>query len=149
MKSDKTRDKTRVAVYLVALREQKILLAKRKNTVHMDGYWSLIAGHAYEGESCTQAMIREAKEECDLVLTSNCLQLIGAMHHYSPPFDYINFIFTVDLKEDQQLKNLEPDKCAVLEFYSIANLPSPMTDYILEIIEKSMSGKRWISEFGW
>ncbi len=148
MKNDKNRVKTRVAVYLVAFQNQKILLGKRKNTGHMDGHWSLIAGHAYEGESCTQAMIREAKEECDLSLNLNDLQLIGAMHHYSSPFDYINFIFTADL-QSQEPKNLEPDKCDALEFYSIENLPSPMSQYTIEIIKKTMSEKSWVSEFGW
>lgn len=148
MKNDKARNKTRIAVYLIALQGQTILLSKRKNTEHMDGHWSLVAGHVYEGESCTRAMVREAQEECGLFLNANDLKLVGAMHHYSAPFDYTNFIFSVDL-QGQQPKNLEPEKCDALEFYTIENLPSPMVQYVVEIIRKSMLTTHWISEFGW
>jgi len=148
MNNDKNRVKTRIAVYLVAFQDKKVLLGKRKNTGHMDGHWSLVAGHAYEGEPCTQAMIREAKEECDLFFGVSDLKLVGAMHHYSAPFEYVNFIFSVDL-DNQKPKNLEPDKCEALEFYSIENLPSPMPNYVLEIIKRTASKKSWVSEFGW
>ena len=148
-KNDKNRRLTRVAVYLIGMQDDKILLAKRKNVEHMNGYWSLVAGHVYEGESSTQAMIREAHEECELTLTEKDLQLIGAMHQSSPPFDYINFIFFADLSNHNPT-NLETQKCEALEFYCIKNLPSPMAHYILDIIEKSTSEKKlWIAEHGW
>lgn len=144
----KNRHQTRIAVYLLGMRNQSILLAKRKNTGHMDGYWSLVAGHVYEGESSTCAMIREALEECNITLTPQEITLIGAMHHSSPPYDYTNFIFLADLTHHTPT-NLEPDKCETLEFHAIDNLPSPITPYVLEIIKRSRDNKPWVCEFGW
>lgn len=146
--NDKDRTKTRIAVYLIGMRGDTILLGKRKNTGHMDGCWSLVAGHVAEGESATRAIIREAEEECGIRLSSDELQLMGAMHHFSDPFDYVLFTYFVDLNSHQP-ENKEPLKCETLEFHSIHALPTPMNDYILEIIQKSIAGKIWVSEYGW
>lgn len=147
--NDKNRKQTRVAVYLIGKRDNTILLGKRKNTGHMDGYWSLIAGHVREGESSTKALVREVFEECGINLKIESLSLIGAMLHKSPPYDYINFVFQADLTA-HHLKNMEEDKCEALAFYPINELPSPMENYIVEIIKKSIPEQGlWISEYGW
>jgi len=147
--TDKKREKTRIAVYLLGKRGDTVLLAKRKNTGHMDGHWSLVAGHVFEGESSTQALLREAQEECGISLDASDLRLIGAMHHYSDPFDYVNFIFEADLTNHEPV-NKEEHKCETLEFYPINQLPVPMSEYILQIIQESFSDKdHWICEFGW
>jgi 8-oxo-dGTP diphosphatase len=149
MKNDKKRERTRIAVYLVGMRNDHVLLGKRINTDHMNNHWSLPAGHVYEGESCMQAIIREMKEELELILKPNDLQLIGAIHHNSLPYDYMNFIYTIDLTLHHP-KNSEPTKCAMIEFYHKDNLPQPIAPYIVEIIEKStISPNPWIIESGW
>ena len=147
MDSSKTRKKTRIAVYLIGLRGNMILLGKRVNVDHMNGYWSLVAGHVYEGESASSAMKREAKEECNLDLKQEELEFVGAMHHKSPPFDYVNFIFKANL-EGKFFQNKETEKCESLCFHSIHNLPKPIDPYIIEMIEKSLKGA-WISEYAW
>lgn len=148
MNSDKNRTHTRIAVFLVGMRDQHILLGKRINTQHMNGCWSLCAGHVYEDESIVQAMIREAYEECNLILTPEDLQLVGAMHHRSPPFDYINFVFKADLT-NHELYNNEPHKCQTLAFYPLHELPMPVEPYIRDIIERTVQGGSWVMEYGW
>lgn len=149
MISDKERSLTRIAVYMVGFREDSVLLGKRKNVSHMNGYWSLVAGHVYEREPASQAIIREVYEECALILNLDDLQMVGVMHHNSPPFDYVNFIYKVDLSE-KKIKNNEKYKCDELKFFSINQLPNPMEDYIQQIIHSSFISKSlWISEFGW
>jgi ADP-ribose pyrophosphatase YjhB (NUDIX family) len=149
MDSDKNRIRTRVAVYLVGVNSQGVLLGKRINAAHMNGFWSLPAGHVYEGESCTHAMIRESLEECGLTLAPSDLQLVGVMHHDSPPFDYINYIFSADLTQ-YMVANLETNKCEALRFFSYDALPEPMADYIKVIIDKTRHSKnQWIVEYGW
>ncbi|MEI6805718.1 MAG: NUDIX domain-containing protein [Myxococcaceae bacterium] len=148
MQNDKNRIRTRIASYLVGIDNQRILLGKRINATHMNEHWSLPAGHVYEGESCTQAMIRESLEECGLDLTPNDLRLIGVMHHNSPPFDYINYIFSADLK-NHQIINIEPEKCESLSYFAYDDLPTPMEDYIRFIIDKTLSNKHpWLVEYG-
>lgn len=149
MNSDKQRTKTRVAAYLVGLRNNTILLGKRKNAVHMNGFWSLPAGHVMEEESALNAIIREAKEECNLDLLPNELKLVGAMHHLSPPYDYINFIFKADLRNHEP-KNVEPHKCELLTFHPIDQLPEPMEAYIKDIITGTLASDTCrITEYGW
>ncbi len=146
--TDKDRHKTRIAVYLIGIRGETILLAKRQNTGHMDGCWSLVAGHVREGESSTHALIREVQEECGLHLNADEVTLVGAMHHYSPPFDYIQIAFLADLNAKEP-QNLEPYKCEQLAFHPLDKLPNPMEEYIVTIIKQSVSGNLWVSEYGW
>lgn len=149
MSSDKNRRNTRIAVYLVGLANNRILLGKRKNSIHMNGYWSLPAGHVYEYESCINAIKREALEECGLSLSDDDLRLSGAMHHLSPPFDYINYIYTADIT-GRTIINKEPEKCEQLDFFDLNCLPSPMADYIQYIIQQATTHQSyWISEYGW
>jgi mutator protein MutT len=147
--NDKNRKNTRVAVYLIGTRGDTVLLGKRQNTGHMDGCWSLIAGHVDEGESSTRAMIRELQEECGVRIEPNELSLIGSMHHKSPPYDYINYIFHVDLMNHEP-QNVEQHKCESLAFHSVTSLPTPMEQYVMDIIQKSVPQKGlWICEYGW
>ena len=148
MSHDKNRTKTRVAVYLIGIQGNRILLGKRINATHMNEHWSLPAGHVFEGESAKHAMIREAYEECRLVLQDHDLIAIGALHQFSEPFDYANYIFKVNLS-GHQIINQEPSKCERLDFFDIDNLPYPIASYIQEIIKKSFHATHpWIDEIG-
>jgi len=147
--NDKKRERTRIAVYLMGMRGDAVLLAKRQNTGHMDGHWSLVAGHVYEGESATQALLREVKEECGIDLSPDAIKLIGAMHHYSHPYDYVNFIFSADLTHHEPI-NKEEHKCEMLAFHSVHELPDPLVHYVQEMIKQNMNAQNfWICEFGW
>lgn len=147
--NDKNRKHTRIAVYAIGTRGESILLGKRKNTGHMDGCWSLIAGHVAEGESSSRAMIRELEEECGVRVALHELSLIGSMHHKSPPYDYVNYIFHVDLMNHEP-ENREEEKCEQLAFHQVQALPAPIEPYIREIIQKSVPYTGvWACEYGW
>lgn len=146
--NDRNRTKTRIAVYLVGLRQDKILLGKRKNADFLNEHWSLVAGHVYEGESCINAIIRETQEECGIALQPHELKLIGAMHHNSLPYDYMNFIYTADLTNHNPV-NAEEEKCESLDFFPLSKLPDPIAPYVLDIIKKSCKNEYWIAEVGW
>jgi 8-oxo-dGTP pyrophosphatase MutT (NUDIX family) len=149
MSTDKVRSATRIAVYLVGIRGDSVLLAKRHNVFHMNGYWSLIAGHVYEREPSSAAIRREALEECGLELGSEECKLVGVMHHNSAPFDYVNFIYKVDLT-NKTFYNREPYQCEELKLHPLAQLPTPMEEYIRHIIHTSCSQPSpWIAEYGW
>ncbi len=60
-----------VAAYLVLQKDDQVLLLQRQNTGYEDGNYSVIAGHVEPGETFTQAIIREAREEANVVITQN------------------------------------------------------------------------------
>jgi len=64
----KERYKITPASYLVLIEDNKILLQRRFNTGYEDGKYSLVAGHVDEGETFTEAIIREVKEEAGITL---------------------------------------------------------------------------------
>ncbi len=64
----KERYKFICAVYLILIKENKVLLLKRANTGYEDGNYSLVAGHMDGNETIKQAMIREATEEAGIVM---------------------------------------------------------------------------------
>ena len=147
--SDKTRNKTRIAVALVALRGSQVMLGKRHNTSHMDGCFSQPGGHVFEFETCLHAMQREAKEECGVSLTDEDLTLIGVMHHNSPPFDCVHFIFTSDFI-NQVPVNMEPHKCESWQFFNLDDLPSPIDSYVKKILEMAITQTaKPVLEYGW
>lgn len=72
----KERHKLIPSVYLILIKDNKILLLRRYNTGFMDGYYSFPAGHVEPNETLTQAMVREAKEEIGIDVNQKDLKLI-------------------------------------------------------------------------
>ena len=135
------------ASYLVLLQENKILLLKRFNTGYEDNKYSFIAGHVDEGETFTQAIIREAYEEAGIKLIENDLKILHVMHRKSQDSERVDVFFTAN-KWDGSLDNKEPHKCSELNWFDVDNLPEDIIPYIQEVI-KSIKNKTFYSEFGW
>ncbi|MBI2327315.1 NUDIX domain-containing protein [Candidatus Curtissbacteria bacterium] len=68
------------AVFLILARNNKILLLRRFNTGWEDGNYTLVSGHLNGDESATVAICREAKEEADLIINPNDLEIVHVMH---------------------------------------------------------------------
>ena len=80
---EKERFTSRLAVYLVLIRDGKILLSLRQNTGFSDGLYSLVSGHVDAGESVRHAIIREAQEEAAITINPQDLKLVHTMQHQS------------------------------------------------------------------
>src|SRR5476651_2120034 len=116
------RFKLRSAVYLLPIRENKVLLSRRFNTGWMDGMYSLVAGHIDGNEPVTQAMIREAAEEVGIIVTKQDLKLATVIHRKTSDQEYIDFFFvTKHWTGEPKIKEL--DKCDDLSWVSLDNLP--------------------------
>ena len=78
------------AVYLILVKENKILLQKRANTGYEDGNYSLVSGHMDGNETIKQAMIREAKEEAGITISEKDLEISAFLHRKTEPerFDF-------------------------------------------------------------
>lgn len=85
----------RAAVYLLLIKDGKLLLGRRTNTSWRNGQYSLIAGHLDPDESLRTAMIREAQEEAGITISSDDLKFVHVMHHVENEA-YLDFFFTAD-----------------------------------------------------
>lgn len=153
----KERNKEVPAAYAVLLKDGKILLAKRFNTGYMDGYYSLPAGHVEKGETFTQCIVRETKEEIGIDLKPEDLKTGHMMHRDSRADspqgvaegvnERIDVFFTAE-KWGGEVKNMEPEKCDDLSWFDLNNLPENTIPYVRKAIE-CIKNKEFYSEFGW
>lgn len=145
----KERFKLIAAVFLVLKRGNDILLLQRKNTGYGNGWYSLVAGHVEDGESTMTAMVREAKEESDIVLDPRDVSLAHTSHYTSDVDGYKALMcFFVAEKWGGEIKNMEPEKCSDLSWFPIDNLPENTIPYIRQALEHIHDGVTY-SEFGW
>jgi len=121
------------SVYLVLIRENKILLSQRFNTGYFDNFYSLPAGHLNGDETLKQAIVREAKEEISIILNSEDLELVHAMNRKIPDDERIDFFFT-SKKWQGKPKIMEPNKCNDLRWFGVDNLPEKLIPYIKQAI---------------
>lgn len=136
----------RCAVFLILIKDDKILLSRRFNTGHEDGNYSLIAGHLDGNESATIALSRESLEEAGIEVNPNDLNLVHTMHDLVDGVEYINLFFKTDTwKENPTI--LEPDKCDDLSWFPFDHLPKNTINYIKQAIE-NIKDKEIYSEFG-
>ena len=151
----KQRFKVKAAVYLV-LRDHKandkVLLSRRYNTGYKDGQYSMVAGHIDGDERLEVALARETKEEVDIDIDPNDLELVHVMHARSEiegttDDEYLDFYFATD-KYLGEPKIMETDKCDDLSWFEVGNPPENTVDKVrlalLDIAKNNLySGFNW------
>lgn len=137
----------RAAVYLILLKENKILLARRFNTGWMDGKYSLIAGHLDGNESVSKAMMREVKEEAGIKIEKSNLIPATVIHRKCPDQEYIDFFFVCNNWVGNPTI-MEKDKCDDMSWFSLNNLPNNLLPYIKEALN-NYKNQIPFSETGW
>jgi ADP-ribose pyrophosphatase YjhB (NUDIX family) len=142
----KNKFKLRSAVYLLLLKENKILLSKRFNTGWMDGKYSLVAGHLEKDETISQAIIRESFEEAKIIIKKEDLIPATVIHRKSDK-EYIDFFFVVK-KWSGEPRIEEPDKCDDLRWFPLNALPDNLLPYIKEALQNYKNGIPFF-ESGW
>ena len=121
MQADKNRPLIGVAV--VVIREDRILLGKRKNA-HGAGTWQLPGGHLEFNESIEECARREVFEETGLAVgdlvrgpyTNDIFEDEGK--HYVT-------LFVIARRWDGEPVLKEPQKCERWEWFSWNDLPAP------------------------
>lgn len=144
--SKKTRSGASVNAYLILRRQDHVLLLLRANTGYCDGCYGLVSGHVEDGESATDAVIREAFEEAGILLSASDLKVIHVLHRQSDRFNVD--IFFECRSWQGTISNQEPQKCAGLEFHPLSNLPSNTVDYVVVVLQAVEKGISY-SEQGW
>jgi 8-oxo-dGTP diphosphatase len=147
----KERNKVVPASYLILRKDGKILLLRRFNTGYEDGNYSMVAGHVDSGETFTETIIRESKEEAGIDVDSKNLKVVHVMHRDSGEADGLNERIDVFLEATEwegDMENREPHKCDDLSWFDMANLPENTIPYIRRAVECIRDGV-FYSEYGW
>ena len=140
------RSKFPVTVHIFLFREEKVLLLRRFNTGYEDGNYSVPAGHVEQGETITQAAIREVKEEIGVEVQPADLQVVGVIQRKSND-ERVDFFLTAS-KWTGEPANLEKDKSDELIWSHLDKLPVNTIPYIKRAI-KNFLDSVWFEEFGW
>ncbi len=134
------------AVHLFLMKENEVLLSRRRNTGYEDGNYSVPAGHLDGGEEVKAAAIREAAEEIGVRLAADDLEIVGVMHRKSDE-ERIDF-FLVAGAWSGEISNQEPEKCDDLAWFALDRLPANIVPYVARALQNAREG-RWFESFGW
>lgn len=138
----KERNKIIPASYLVLMKDDKILMLRRFNTGYEDGSYSLVAGHVDAGESFTQAMIHEAKEEANVDIDPDDLEMVHVLNRR----ERVDIYFKARSWKGE-IKNMEPEKCDDLNWFSFDNIPENTISCVAQALDCIKKGI-FYSEFG-
>jgi 8-oxo-dGTP pyrophosphatase MutT (NUDIX family) len=133
-------------VHLFFIRDNSILIARRKDTGYRDGEYSVPAGHLDGGETVVTAGVREALEEVGLQLDEADLKFAGVMHRTEDD-ERVDFFLRVQRWQGEPFNN-EPEKCDDLRWTDMAALPENMVPYVRRAISNLVRGVVF-DEFGW
>ncbi len=144
---DKERFKLIPSIYLLLVKEGKILLSRRFQTGYEDGNYGLPSGHAEGGETIREAVAREAAEEVGVQIVPDDLHLALTMHRWCGDHERVDFFFTAS-RVHGEVKNMELNKCDDLQWFPLQQLPENTIAYIRHAIECYDKGVTYC-EFGW
>lgn len=152
MSKEDKRFKLKVGVFLVLLQDNKVLLSRRYNTGIADGLHVVPMGGLEEGETITQALIREALEEINIILRPEEVRVVHVMHrlHHLPNGEFFPQvdIFFIPNTYEGTIQNMEPHKCDEVKFYPLDALPETTEKFIKQALQCIRTGK-FYSEIGW
>jgi 8-oxo-dGTP diphosphatase len=137
------------SVYLLLIKDGKILLSRRFQTGYEDGKYGLVAGHAEAGESFTNALYREAKEESGIEIDPKNVIHRLTMHRncVGENHERVDFFFETDTWSGE-ITNMEPERCDDLSWFPLGDLPENIIPYIRRAIECLQDGTTYC-EYGW
>jgi 8-oxo-dGTP diphosphatase len=138
--------KVPTATHLFIVKNEEILLLKRKNTGYHDGDYSVPAGHIEDGESVIDSTIREAKEEIGITLFPRDFEVCQVIHRRS---EEVRVDFFVQINSYQGIiNNCEPEKCSDLSWFKLDDLPINMIPYVEKAIVNFRNGNKF-DVLGW
>ncbi|WXA94170.1 NUDIX domain-containing protein [Pendulispora brunnea] len=120
-------------------------MLRRFETGYEDGNYSVPAGHLDGDEEVVTAAIREAREECGVMVEPADVRVIGVMHRKSSD-ERIDFFVRVE-RWRGEVSNCEPHKCDELAWYSLHRLPANVIPYVRRALEHPQAGI-WFDSMG-
>jgi len=113
------RAKFKGVISLIVKQDDSILLFFRNDGFFSfgGGWWVLPAGHIEQGETATDAVIREAKEELDINVLPEDVEFAHVVSNLASKTECFEFFFIIN-KYSGQIRNCEGDKCAKMQYVS-------------------------------
>lgn len=117
----------------IILKDNKILLIKRKNNDYFNDLWSNPGGKVEPNESSEDAVIRELKEELDIEV--KIVKKISDYHDYKEGTLFgIYSGYEVEILKGTPKIN-EPHKITEIKYFSADKLPKKVAPYTLQYIK--------------
>ncbi|USN87391.1 MAG: NUDIX domain-containing protein [Candidatus Nomurabacteria bacterium] len=135
------------SVYLLLIKDNKILLGRRFKTGFMDGFYGVPAGHIENAETAKEGCARETKEEIGIDIKPEDLEVVHVMYRDNKKDVRVDFFMTTKSYKGE-IKNCEPHKCDGLDWFDLDNLPDNTIDFMKAGIENYRNNITY-SEFGW
>lgn len=141
-----------VAVVVVIARinggARQYLLQRRSNTGFGDGMWDFAcSGHVEEGESMTDACVRECAEELGIKARGQDFSFFTLLYKRDGEVTYVNpYFLLTDFVGEPRI--CEPHKCDGLKWFSEDELPSNLLPDRRAALQAFKVGQRFI-EYGW
>ncbi|MFH1828179.1 MAG: DUF1653 domain-containing protein [Nanoarchaeota archaeon] len=117
-------ERPKVGVGIIILRDDKVLMQKRKNS-HGDGTWCFPGGHLELNESPEECAKRETYEELGIDINNVYFATITNDIFTSERKHYITIYMVADSFSGEP-KIMEPDKSEQFGWFNWNNLPQPL-----------------------
>lgn len=137
LNADGVRPRPQVGVGVLVMRDNKVLLGKRRGA-HGAGFYAPPGEHIELGESIAQTARREVAEECGLEIEDIRLVSVGA-YRWSDSRHYVGVDVVCQAPRGEP-QNLEPERCEGWEWYALDALPSPLFIVAEKIISSYRTG---------
>lgn len=128
------------AIYMLFIKDGKVLVQRRQGTKLWNGYLALPAGHIDSGENVYETLVKEAKEELSIDITINDIEdtfVVNRKNKVLPPYFDVYFVIK---NYEGIIRIAEPEKCKELIYVDMNNLPSDMIDYEVKAIKNYLNG---------
>jgi 8-oxo-dGTP diphosphatase len=135
-----------VAMFAIFMRDDEVLLLKRKNTWHNDWKWSFPAWRLDSWETLTEWLIREAKEETWIEIKKESLSRPLIMNIKNDLWERLYF-YAICREWVWKEMNMEPEKCEELKWFKLEELPENMIPHIRFALENILKWETY-QEFG-
>jgi 8-oxo-dGTP diphosphatase len=144
------RYKVFAAVYLLLIKDGKVLLIRRANTGWSDGMYTVPSGHVEPHEPLTVATCREAKEEAGADVRPEDVTFVHAMHRrdaYGDQREYLDYFFMATKWQGEPYL-AEPERSDDIQWFPLNAVPDNTLSYLKDIIADFNKGIPF-SEIGW
>lgn len=132
---------------MLLIKNNKLLLLRRKSTGWSDNLWAIPGGRVDGNESLKAAAIREAYEELNINIDIKSLYFVHLGHIKRDNFEYLLAAFFAN-KWQGQLYNKEEHKHSAIDWFDLNSLPENLAPYAQEVIDAYKQNLNY-SEYGW